>query len=113
VKFLYSLGVNSRILVNRVVIRQQNSIIFAVKLPFFLHAIGRQKNAEKLAKMVANRRLRAGEPVHWKAELFAKLLSKQGKSPGGITEIIFDEINLCYYPDTIRKIIKEEETTSI
>jgi hypothetical protein len=112
VKFLDSLGVNSRILVNRVVIEQQDSIIYAAEFPFFLHATGRQKKAEKLANMIAIRKLTTWEPVHWKAEYYAKMLSKQGKSPGEITEFIFDKLNLCYYPDRIRKIIQKDESES-
>ena len=108
VKFLDSLGVNSRILLNRIVIEQQHSVIFAAELPFFLHAKGRQDKANKLAKMVTVRAFHAREPIHWKAEYYTKKLSKQGKSPGEIVEFIFDKLNRCYYPARIRKIIEEK-----
>ena len=109
IEFLLSLGINSRFLLNRVIIEQQASVIYAADLPFFLHATGRQEKANKLSRMMAARAQHAGAPMHWKAEYFIEKLAKEGKSPGEIVEFIFDELGICYYPGRIRKIMKQKE----
>ncbi|MFX1243674.1 MAG: hypothetical protein ACFE8F_01865, partial [Promethearchaeota archaeon] len=106
IELLSTLGVNSRFLKNRVIIEQQASVIHAAKLPFFLHATGRQDQAAKLAKMIAARMQNAWAPMHWKAEYYIEKLAKQKRSPGEITEFIFDKLGICYYPGRIRKIMK-------
>ena len=109
---LLSLGVLSRINGPRVVIEQQTSIIHAVELPYFLHANGRQKDANKLTEMIANRMLHSRMPISYEIGKYIISLKKQGNSTGEITEKIFDKFNICFYPRRIRVFIENEKNTN-
>ncbi len=83
-----------------------DSIILAAELPFFLHATGRQQQADKLAKTMATKKLQ-DRGIHWNAELCIHMLTQQGKSSGEIVEFIYDHLNLYYHYEKVLKIRKK------
>jgi len=46
-------------------------------------------------------------PITTDAEYYISKLLKEGKSPGEIVEFIFDKLDICDYPERIRKVIKK------
>jgi hypothetical protein len=90
----------------RAIVENMEGIVQAVELPFFLHAIGRQEKAEKLATMVVNRFLHSKELVPQEVANEVQRLHRQGKSTGKIIELIYDKHGICYYGKRIRNIIR-------
>ncbi len=93
---LETFGIKSRGNEIEVVIAKAESLHRAIDLPFFLHATGRQANAEKLAEMIQLRSMNMKQPIP--NGVFNRMLKllKKGKSCGEIAETIFDEYGLSY-----------------
>jgi hypothetical protein len=96
----------------RVRIRQQESIILAARLPFFLHAIERQQNAEKLAEMMRVRRDENPEFIPEEVICETQKLHRQGKPLGEIAQELFDKYNVSYDPRRISYVLRRHPMTN-
>lgn len=101
-------GIESRHDTLRVKISRQESIIRATTIPFFFHAVDRQKEAEKLAEMIRVRREENPQFIPKKVIERAFQLYLEGKSHGKIAEIIFDEYGVSYDPRRIEYILRKD-----
>jgi len=77
-----------------VTICRNASIIKASSLPFFLHAVGRQENAEKLAEMIQVRKMQRRKSLPEPVIERMMQLKNRGSSRGTIIEKIFDEFHI-------------------
>jgi hypothetical protein len=73
---------------------RNKSILQAASLPFFLHAVGRQENANKLAAMICTRKRQRNIPIPEPVNERMIQLKKKGISNGAIIEQIFDEFQI-------------------
>jgi hypothetical protein len=104
-KLLHTLKIRSWVNIRRVLIEHKESILKAVGLPFFLHAIERQEKANKLEKMIQNRTRHSRNPVPNQVGSYIWKLHTEGFSNGEIAEIIYNKFQICYHPKRIRKVI--------
>jgi hypothetical protein len=102
VRLLESFGVRSRDAQGKVQVESIESIKRAAKLPFFLHATGRQSNAEKIAKMLEARKETSRRPIPEEVVQRMVELRRLGKSYGETAEIIYEEYNRSYSKSSIR-----------
>lgn len=77
-----------------IIIRRNESILQASRLPFFLNAVGRQETANKLAKMIRARKKQRRKPIPEPVIDRMIVLKKDGMSNGAIIEQIFDEFQI-------------------
>lgn len=91
----------------RIKITRQECIMLAAKLPFFLHATERQRNADKLAEMMRIRR--EENPRFIPKEVIAEVhrLKRQGLSNGTIAEQVFDKFRVSYDKRRIDYILRK------
>ena len=108
IQLLASFGIESspRSDQKQVVIRKAESIILAVRLPFFLHATSRQINAEKLVKMLRKRRHRSRGSYPEAVVIEILALKKKGQSFGEIAEKVFDKHGFSFSRSSIDHIIR-------
>ena len=106
-RLLKTLGIEARSTERKTIINKQENIIRAAKLPFFLYAETRQKNANKLASMMQTRIKQKRGPVPQEVALQMNILREQGESFGKIAETIFDHHNLSYTVDKVIRTIKK------
>jgi hypothetical protein len=113
-ELIKTFGIESKIIKNpdgahkdRIDVIKQESIKHAAELPFFLHAIGRQENLEKILKMfeVRSEQMRGLFPDEVAERIME--LREQGESFGGIAEIIFNEYGLSYSISSINNKVKK------
>jgi len=76
-------------------IKKSNNIVRAVKLPYFLHAKGRQADAEKLLEMIQARQMQNGDVPDNVLKRMIELRN-QGHSYGSIAEMVFDQFGLSF-----------------
>ncbi len=107
-QLLNSFGVEScpRSDQKQVVIRKADSIKQAVRMPFFLHATGRQIIAEKLAKMLSKRKLQRRGFFPEDVVTLILSLKRKGYSLGAIAERVFDKYELSFSRSSIDNIIR-------
>lgn len=85
------------------------SIIRATKLPFFLHATGRQNTAETMVEMIVARRLHMHTPISEEIMEYMMKQHQDGISYGEIAVQIFEELGVSYSKERVRTNIKKEE----
>ncbi len=90
----------------QVVIRKADSIKRAVRLPFFLHATGRQIIAEKLVKMLSKRKSQRRGFYTEDVVILILDLKGKGQSLGVIAEKVYDKYGLSFSRSSIDNIIR-------
>ncbi|MFX1473874.1 MAG: LAGLIDADG family homing endonuclease [Promethearchaeota archaeon] len=109
-ELLQTFAIESRFTIHgrNVEIKKVASIIRSTELPFFLHATGRQANAEKIAKMLRIRKTQKRRPISSTTIEHIMSLHKEGNTPGRIAEILYDQYGLSYRNESIRVIIRRK-----
>ena len=105
-QFLGSLDIDSAIDKDRIRI-QRDCFERATNLPFFRHATGRQKNAEKLVEMTKAQIETRYKQVPKIIEKEICALRREGKSYGEIAEIIYDRHSLSFNHNKILRLVKK------
>lgn len=103
---LKTLNINSYIAPDRILIKEQDSVIKAVNLPFFLHATEKQNLAEKLARMIQTHQKTKPKINKINIQILINKYFREGYSTGKISEKIFDETGMSFTPTQIQYYIK-------
>jgi len=106
-KLLQTLDIGSSKDEHRIKIKRQICVLRAAKLPFFLHATDRQKNADKLAEMIRVRREENPRFIPKEVIVEVHQLNRQRLSKGKIAELIFDKFRVSYDRRRINYILKK------
>lgn len=83
-------------------IKNQEGIILAAKLPFFLHATDRQSNADILHEMMQKRKTQRYKPLDDDVINLMRELQANGNSVGTIAELIFKKYGISLGHSSIR-----------
>jgi hypothetical protein len=106
-KLLQTFAIGSAKDEHRIKIIRQQCIVQAAKLPFFLHATERQKNAEKIAEMMRVRKEENPKFIPKEVIIEVHRLNRLGLSKGEIAERIFDKFRVSYDKRRIYYILKK------
>ena len=108
-RLLNTLNVESNFLTKGrgLIIYKVENIIRATKLPFFLHATGRQDTAVKMVDMINARRVHMHTPISEEIMGYMLKQHQKGFSYGEVAVQIFEKFRISYSSDRVRMNIKK------